>query len=79
MKKMIFAAVIAVVAATFMACGNGTPSANLKTDLDSASYAFGVTQSQGLKDYLINGAGMDSTYMDEFFDGLHWEFHYRKP
>lgn len=75
MKKLIFAAVTAVVAATFMACGNGTPSANLKTDLDSASYAFGVTQSQGLKDYLVNGVGLDTTYMDDFFKGLQEAVH----
>ena len=70
MRKLIFAASTAVVAATFMACGNGTPSANLKTDLDSASYAFGMAQSQGLKDYLVNGAGIDTAYMDDFFKGL---------
>ena len=70
MRKLIFAASTAVVAATFMACGNGTPSANLKTDLDSASYAFGMAQSQGLKDYLVNGVGIDTAYMDDFFKGL---------
>ena len=51
MKKFgfIFAAVVAAVMAS---CGNGTPKADLKSDVDTLSYALGVAQTQGLKDYL---------------------------
>ena len=66
---MMFAAV-AAVAAVMYSCGNGTPKANLKTDVDTVSYALGVDQSQGLKEYLVGNMGIDTTYIDEFIKGL---------
>ena len=70
MKKLTLAALAAVVAAGFMSCGNSTPKANLKSDIDSVSYAYGIMQSQGLEDYLVRGMGIDTAYMDEFYRGL---------
>jgi len=70
MKKMMFAAVAAVVAVVMTSCGNGTPKANLKTDVDTVSYAIGIDQSQGLKEYLVGNMGIDTTYIDEFIKGL---------
>ncbi len=70
MKKMMFAAVSAVAAIMLSACGNGTPKASLKTDIDSVSYAIGIDQSQGLKEYLVGNMGVDTTYIDEFIKGL---------
>ena len=66
---MIVAA-MAIVAAGFTACGNQTPKANLKTDVDSMSYAIGMAQTQGLKEYLINQLGVDTAYIGEFIKGL---------
>jgi len=70
MKKMTFAAVAAVAAAMMWSCGNGTPKASLKSDVDTVSYAIGMAQTQGLKDYLVGRLGVDTTYMDEFIKGL---------
>ena len=70
MKKFTFAAIAAVAAATMFSCGNGTPKANLKSDVDTVSYAIGMAQTQGLKDYLVGRLGVDTTYMDEFIKGL---------
>ena len=67
---MMFAAVAAVMAAMMISCGNGTPKASLKTDIDTVSYAIGIDQSQGLKDYLVGNMGIDTTYIDEFIKGL---------
>ena len=53
-----------------LACGNGTPKANLKSDIDTVSYAIGMAQTQGLKEYLVGRMGIDTTYMDEFIKGL---------
>ena len=61
---------MAVVAAGFMSCGNSTPKANLKNDVDTVSYAIGMAQSQGLKEYLVRGLGVDTAYLDEFYRGL---------
>ncbi len=66
---MIVAA-MAIVAAGFTACGNGTPKANLKSDLDSMSYAIGMAQTQGLREYLVDRLGVDTAYMAEFIKGL---------
>lgn len=61
---------MAIAAAGFTACGNGAPKANLKSDVDSMSYAIGMAQTQGLKEYLVGGMGIDTTYIDEFIKGL---------
>ena len=66
----MFVAVMAIVAAGFTACGNSAPKASLKTDVDTMSYAIGMAQTQGLKDYLVGRLGVDTTYMDEFIKGL---------
>lgn len=70
MKKLTFVAAMAIAAATFTSCGNSTPKADLKTDVDTLSYAMGMVQSQGLKDYLVGRMGIDTTYMDQFIKGL---------
>ena len=69
MKKFSILAAL-VVAAIISSCGNGTPKADLKEELDTLSYAAGMTQSQGLKNYLAVQMGVDTTYMDEFIKGL---------
>lgn len=61
---------MAIVAASFSACGNGTPKANLKNDIDTMSYAIGMAQTQGLKEYLVQRLGVDTAYMDDFIKGL---------
>ena len=70
MKKLSIVAVMAIVAAGFTACGNGTPKASLKSDVDSMSYAIGMAQTNGLKEYLVDRLGVDTAYMGEFIKGL---------
>jgi FKBP-type peptidyl-prolyl cis-trans isomerase FklB len=71
MKKFTFAAMAAIASVMMYAsCDNGTPKANLKSDVDTLSYAIGMAQTQGLKDYLVGRLGMDTTYMDDFIKGL---------
>ncbi|MBP3229765.1 MAG: FKBP-type peptidyl-prolyl cis-trans isomerase [Prevotella sp.] len=70
MKKLTIVAVMAIIAAAFTACGNGAPRANLKSDIDSMSYAIGMAQTQGLKEYLVERMGVDTAYMDQFIKGL---------
>lgn len=71
MKKFTFAAIalIAALAASFSSCGN-SPKANLKNDIDTVSYTIGMSQTQGLKEYLVSQLGVDTTYMDAFIKGL---------
>ena len=70
MRKFTFAALAAIAAVTLFSCGMGTPKANLKSDIDTVSYAIGMAQTNGLKDYLVNRLGIDTAYMDEFIKGL---------
>ena len=71
MKKFTFAAVAAIASIMMYAsCDNGTPKANLKSDVDTISYAIGMAQTQGLKDYLVGRLGVDTAYMDDFIKGL---------
>ena len=70
MKKFTFAAIAAVAAIMISSCGNGTPKANLKSDIDTVSYAIGMAQTQGLKDYLVGRLGVDNAYIDELIKGL---------
>ena len=70
MKKLTFMAVMAIAAATISSCGNGTPKADLRSDVDTVSYAIGMAQTQGLKDYLVGHLGVDTAYIGEFIKGL---------
>ena len=71
MKKFTFAAVAAIASIMMYAsCDNGTPKANLKSDVDTLSYAIGMAQTQGLRDYLVGRLGVDTAYMDDFIKGL---------
>ena len=70
MKKFTFAALAAVAAVMMNSCSNGTPKANLKSDIDTVSYAIGMAQTQGLKEYLVGRLGVDTAYMDDFIKGL---------
>ena len=71
MKKFTVTALAAVAAVMMYAsCDNGAPKASLKSDVDTVSYASGMAQTQGLKEYLVGRLGVDTTYMDEFIKGL---------
>jgi len=69
MKKASFLMVIAA-AAGFASCTAQAPKANLKSEVDSVSYCFGLTQTQGLKDYLVMQQGVDTTYLADFVMGV---------
>ena len=51
-------------------CNNGTPSAKLRTEIDTVSYSIGMAQSDGLKQYLAMQQGVDTTYMAAFIKGV---------
>lgn len=70
MKKITLFAAAALVAAAMASCGKSTPKADMKNDVDSLSYAIGMSQSNGIKDYLAGNLGVDTAYIDEFIKGL---------
>lgn len=69
MKKVFLGAVAALV--LLGSCKKtSAPSASLKTEVDTISYELGMANSNGLKTYLSDRLGVDTTYMDEFYKGL---------
>ena len=69
MKKST--ALMALAAAAGLAsCGQSTPKANMKSDVDTLSYMVGVSNSQGLKDYVVGRLGVDTTFMADFIRGI---------
>ena len=60
---------IAVLATSLFSCDN-SPKANFKNDIDTVSYTIGMSQARGLKEYLANQLGVDTTYMDAFIMGV---------
>ncbi len=69
MKKITLIMAIAA-AAGLASCTAQSPKANLKTDIDSLAYAIGMSQTQGLKGYMVGRLGVDTTYMAEFIKGF---------
>lgn len=70
MKKLTLAVIVAASGMIVTSCGNSTPKADLKNDVDTVSYAIGMAQSQGVKEYLVGALGVDTAYMDEFYKGV---------
>ena len=71
MKSLKTLAVMATAVLAFSACGNSSaPKADLKTDVDSMSYAIGLLQSQYVRQAIEQGQVIDTTYMDDFVKGI---------
>ncbi|MBR5963493.1 MAG: FKBP-type peptidyl-prolyl cis-trans isomerase [Bacteroidaceae bacterium] len=68
MKKSFILMAVAIVAV--LASCQTAPKANISDKVDSLSYTMGIAQTQGLKEYLVNRMGVDTTYMDSFIKGL---------
>lgn len=50
-------------------CSRG-PRADLKTEVDSLSYFFGFSRTDGIINYLTMQAGIDTAYLDDFMKGF---------
>ena len=66
MKKVsvLVATVIVAMGAMFTSCGGSHPSASLKTAVDSASYAIGVSTGAGYKENLKTLPGEEANVDD---------------
>ena len=69
MKKIVFFAAV-IAAASLASCTSQAPKANLKSEVDSLSYMMGVSNTLGLKDFLVGRMGIDTTYMADFLKGF---------
>lgn len=70
MKKVSFL-LSTLFALGFVSCVGQIPQANLKTELDTLSYATGLTRTEGLMGYLVHQVGMDTAaHMKQFTEGF---------
>ena len=71
MKKITIMAAMAIAAAVVTSCGQSPAKANLKTDIDSASYASGVQQAERFNQAnVLEQMEVDSAYLNDFVKGL---------
>lgn len=69
MKKFgIFAAIVAAFG--LASCTSQAPKAVLNNEIDSLSYMMGISNTEGLQQYLTMQMGVDTTYMAEFINGV---------
>lgn len=66
MRRIIMVALACMVGATF----HSVKAQQLKNEVDTLSYAIGMAQTQGLKEYLATRLNVDTTYIDDFVKGL---------
>ena len=72
MKKLLFFAVFCLTAfimVSFSSCTAKVPQANLKTDVDSLSYAYGVQITEGIDQY-FQSKGIEGALKEEFVKGF---------
>lgn len=69
MKKFGFLAA-AVAAFGLASCTGQAPKAELKTEIDSLSYMIGISNTQGLQQYVTMQMGVDTTYWADFIKGV---------
>ena len=68
MKKLGITLVAA--AAFFASCGSNAPQPTFKSSVDTLSYAMGLANTRGLRPYLEQQMGIDSSQMKDFIRGL---------
>ncbi len=63
---------MAFAAGLFVSCTSAAPKVKLNgaSKEDSLAYAIGVTQTQGLQEYLVDRMDVDTAYMGQFVDGV---------
>ncbi|MCL2650514.1 MAG: FKBP-type peptidyl-prolyl cis-trans isomerase [Candidatus Azobacteroides sp.] len=70
MKKLSIFLTLVIAIVIGSSCTAQAPKANLKNEVDSLSYAIGLSQTQGLKQYLVMNMKVDTAYINDFIKGF---------
>ena len=71
MKRVsIVLVVVAMFGLGLGSCTSLSRKSELKTDIDTLSYYYGMSRAEGVKGYLMMQAGVDTNYMDAFYKGF---------
>lgn len=64
--------ILIIIAAMFGmgSCTSLSQRTELKTEVDTMSYYFGMSRADGIGNYLVMQAGIDTNYMDAFYKGF---------
>jgi FKBP-type peptidyl-prolyl cis-trans isomerase len=69
-RTSVLAIISAVILSLFSVSCSNNKSIKIETEIDSLSYAFGISTTTGLMDYLEMHMGVDSTQMESFLKGV---------
>lgn len=69
MKRLIIFLVIAAMFGTG-SCTSFSSRSEMKTEVDTMSYFYGMARTDGIMSYLTMQAGIDTAYLDAFFKGF---------
>ena len=70
MKRVSILVLIVALYGGMSSCSPFSKRTELKTEIDTMSYYFGMSRTDGIVDYLANQAGIDTAYMDDFYKGF---------
>ena len=70
MKRVGIFVLIVAMYGGMSSCSPFSKKTELKTEIDTMSYYFGMSRTDGIVDYLANQAGIDTAYMADFFEGF---------
>ena len=71
MKKIsIFAVIVTMMSVCMGSCDYSFRRTQLKTEIDTLSYFYGWSRTEGIMNYLVGQAGVDTAYLNAFFKGF---------
>ncbi|MDR3252467.1 MAG: FKBP-type peptidyl-prolyl cis-trans isomerase [Tannerella sp.] len=72
---------ILIVSAALLSAGSCKMfrKTELKSEIDTMSYYFGMSRAEGIKNYLQNQAGVDTSHIDAFYKGLQYGSKHYSP
>ena len=69
MKRAVILFVVVAMLGGMSSCSSFSNRTELKTEIDTMSYYFGLSRTDGIINYLVGQAGIDTAYMDAFYKG----------
>ncbi len=71
MKRLsIFTVIVTMIGLGLGSCNVFSRKAEIKTDIDSLSFYYGMARTEGFMNYLVFQAGIDTNYLEAFYKGF---------
>lgn len=69
-KQLVTLILFLVICNLHLSAQNSDSEVKLANDIDSLAYFIGMSQSQGLKEYVVGSMGVDPTYIKDLIKGI---------